>query len=642
MPPPSHTAVTDIRCLAFGPDGTRLAGGTATGRVAVWDRAGRPIGNWKPHRSPVVALAFSPSGRRLASAGHLPTSVADDTIVEAFDAVEIDLQAGTSQLLPAPPNRRWTPTARDLIYGDEDGLRAILAQDSGFGALAGLWLRRDGRFHPDFTETPKTPVALRKDGSLAVRVWTPTGIQVVKDGRVLATWEFEDYLRGAAFSRDGGTLAVLAGDSLLVGHLRERPHRFPCAYGGGFALSGNGALTAYADRDGESLVLTVAEIRSGRVRQRFPLEGRDLPAFALNADGSALALATATGPAVLSVADGTHVFPPPAPAISLAGAVLSADGSALFTAGGCAGKAFLRRTDLADGTTWAMPCGLTGPLTHMAAGGPQPLALLAGEGGAEVWDLGRGVRVGEAPLDGRPTAVAVAPEGDRALVVRYGKVLEFRPAAGPEPIQRPCWSDLVSVAFTAGGGLVAGFRTERQELEADPWNPMTSRALRGQVQVGALLPPGDLEQPRWAARRGVSYHSPSTFVHVVEVPGTDWVVGVEQMFEHTSQATFAWNRVTGEIARCGSGEHLAALGPTALAVSPDGRLLAEALASQPARLILSGTPGNEGIERQEIALGERTLTTLAFSRDGRLLVGCGDDGTAIVWEVATGREAAVV
>jgi hypothetical protein len=640
MPPPSHTAITDIRCLAFGPDGARIAGGTAGGRVAVWDRAGHRLGSWKPHRGPVVALAFSPSGHRFASAGYLPTSVADDTIVEALDAVEIDLRTGSSQPLPAPPNWRRTPTARDLVYADEDGLRAILAQDSGFGALVGLWLRRDDRFLPDFTQSSKTPVALRKDGSLAVRVWTPSGIQVVRGERILATWELEDYLRGAAFSRDGGTLAVLAGETLLVGRIQDRPRRFTCACGGGFALSGDGALTAYADRDGEKPVLTVAETRSGRMRRRFPLEGPDVPAFALNADGSALALAGHEGLEVRSVADGGRLFAPPAPAASLAGAVPSADGTALFTAGGHAGKAFLRRTHLADGTTQALPIALAGPVTHMAAGGPQPLALLAGEGGVEVWDLGREAKVGEVAFDGRPTAVAVAPEGDRALVALHGKALEFRPAAGPEPLQRSWWHDAVSVVCTTGGGLVLGFCTERQELEADPWNPGTSRALHGQVQVGALPPPGDLERARWGARRRVAYHSPSTFTHIAEAPGTDWVVGVEEMVEHTSRATFAWNRRTGEIARCGSGEHLAVLGPTALAVSPDGRLLAEALASRPARLILSGTPGNEGIEPREIAPGERTLTALAFSRDGRLLAGCGDDGIAIVWEVATGREVA--
>jgi WD40 repeat protein len=83
MNPQLRTIVADghvegIFCVAFSPDGTRLASGGDEGEIVLWDTAA-----WKPlrrlaadpngrtgHREDVWGVAFSPDGRRLASAGH--------------------------------------------------------------------------------------------------------------------------------------------------------------------------------------------------------------------------------------------------------------------------------------------------------------------------------------------------------------------------------------------------------------------------------------------------------------------------------------------------------------------------------------------------------------------------------------------
>lgn len=53
-------------CLAFSPDGTRLACGGAGG-VRLWNVAtGRPAGGFAPVGGPATCLAFTPSGDRLA------------------------------------------------------------------------------------------------------------------------------------------------------------------------------------------------------------------------------------------------------------------------------------------------------------------------------------------------------------------------------------------------------------------------------------------------------------------------------------------------------------------------------------------------------------------------------------------------
>jgi WD40 repeat protein len=56
--------------VAFSPDGRYLATGHDDGTAAVWDaRTGRQVFARKGHTGPVVGLAFTPDGRRLASAG---------------------------------------------------------------------------------------------------------------------------------------------------------------------------------------------------------------------------------------------------------------------------------------------------------------------------------------------------------------------------------------------------------------------------------------------------------------------------------------------------------------------------------------------------------------------------------------------
>jgi WD40 repeat protein len=63
-----------IRCLAFSPDGRRLAWGDEDGTVQVRDPAGvAAAATFRAHEGGVAALAFSPDGGWLASAGAGPT-----------------------------------------------------------------------------------------------------------------------------------------------------------------------------------------------------------------------------------------------------------------------------------------------------------------------------------------------------------------------------------------------------------------------------------------------------------------------------------------------------------------------------------------------------------------------------------------
>jgi WD40 repeat protein len=59
-----------IWCVAFHPDGTRLATASFDQTVRLWDIAsGLELATLKGHPDRVLGVAFSPDGGRLASAG---------------------------------------------------------------------------------------------------------------------------------------------------------------------------------------------------------------------------------------------------------------------------------------------------------------------------------------------------------------------------------------------------------------------------------------------------------------------------------------------------------------------------------------------------------------------------------------------
>jgi WD40 repeat protein len=78
-----HTA--DVVCIAFSPDGQRIATASLDRTVKVWETAtGREVFTLRGHSAGVVALAFSPDGHRLVSGGiDLTTRVWDATPLPA-------------------------------------------------------------------------------------------------------------------------------------------------------------------------------------------------------------------------------------------------------------------------------------------------------------------------------------------------------------------------------------------------------------------------------------------------------------------------------------------------------------------------------------------------------------------------------
>jgi WD40 repeat protein len=73
----------------------------------------------------------------------------------------------------------------------------------------------------------------------------------------------------------------------------------------------------------------------------------------------------------------------------------------------------------------------------------------------------------------------------------------------------------------------------------------------------------------------------------------------------------------------------------ALALSPDGKLLAAAC--QGGRVPLWALEGGKAEPRRELAFGDPMVRSVAFSADGRALACCGN-GPIRIWDVQTGKE----
>jgi WD40 repeat protein len=242
----------EVATVAVSPDGRRLASGTLTA-VTVWDAAtGKPVHTLTGHTGSVTCVAFNPDGGRLATAAMDPTVMVWD-VAAGKQLVTLRRQCDSPTLAVA-----FSPDGRKLVTGGwgkrvtDDWAQQVSVCDAATGqelrtleghtsSVHGLAFSRDGRYlatgGSDRTLRlwdPETGEGLRTfkghTGGVNAVAFSPDGRRLVSgsEDQTVRLWDVETgqellTLKGhpggvssVAFSPDGRRLAAGSGGVLRV------------------------------------------------------------------------------------------------------------------------------------------------------------------------------------------------------------------------------------------------------------------------------------------------------------------------------------------------------------------------------------------------------------------------------------------
>jgi WD40 repeat protein/serine/threonine protein kinase len=578
-----------VRAVAFSPDGARVASAGADGAVRVWDRrAAREALTLRGPGGAVTAVAFSPDGRRLAGGS----------------------------------------AAGDLrVWGAARGEEVVTWRGHAAG-VTGLAFSPDGR---RLASTGKSEPARGE-----LKLWDAT------DGSLIAGATSPNVLAGVAFSPDGGRLATAGHDETV-------------ALWGAAALDRLGAL-------------------KGQTAWAVPWSS-----VAYSADGAWVA---AGGPAgvvrVWDAATGQESFSAVTPGQAGVSGIAFSGRDGRFLAAATSGntvQGWFARTGKPAFTLRGHRRGVTA--VAWAPDG-RCLASASLDRTVKLWDLSSPdeALTLRAPNQGI-TSVAFSPDGARLVSATRDRTLRVWAADTGEEVIPPLTrlpGAVGGVAFSPDGGRFASAEADgmvRLRDAADGQEVAALRCAGGAVHAVAFSPDGtrlaaagaDGAVRVWevpAGREVAALPCPGGAAHAVAFSpdGRRLAAAGDGGIVHVWDA--AGFRELLALGRPGPPVH-------ALAFSPDGMRLAAACRDEAVRIWgADGGPvrelrghagavwgvaygpggrlasaGDDGVVRLWDDAGRELLTlrghteavrAVAFSRDGRRLASAGDDRTVKVWD----------
>lgn len=554
-----------VTAVAFSPSGRLVASGSGDWTIKLWDaQSGRLVRTFLGHQEEVNAVAFSPDGTRLLSAS-------DDKTIKLWDITSgglLNTFVGSSQQVMSVS---FSPDGAKFVSGGFDKMVTVWETATG-NVLRILRGHADEVWSVAFSSDGKQIVSGSVDGK--VSVWD------VATGSALRVFDHSYGLMATAFSPEG--LRVASGSN------------------------------------GDNQV-RLWDVATGKVTRTFAGQHTSIGTLAFSRDGNQLVTVsntskgTGTDVNLWDIATG-RLIQTFGPHDNVVNAVaISPDGNYIVSGGQSGGDGLVKLWDAKSGQ---LSLTLTGPASQVTAFAISPdgtrIISAAGNASAKVWDTASGQLIRTLERFSRNVmTLAYSPDGTRvALAGSPG----YRPAEGE-----------TSKDMRAEVHVLNTLNGNRQSFVAHPdvISSLTFSSDGGRVLSGSH----DKTCKLW---NSVSGELISTYVgHTDKVNAVAFSIDGARVLSASDDKTIKlWETASGLQIREFVG-HTASV--NSVAFSSDGRKIVSGSSDGTIRLweasgrLVHTLEGHHG-----------SVSSVTFSPDGRHILSGSGDGTLRLWEAESG------